>query len=274
MARSLLIHNAVMRLWPLGKLINRAANLPLIGPLFEPLASSSKDEALIIPVQQAVVGTESLVLPYQLLAPLIEGTSARILMNHCLCRQGEGCTSYPKDIGCIFLGQGAGGIHTRLGRAVDADEALAHVGNGMSAGLTPLVVHSAFDAWLLGIPYRRTLAVCLCCECCCSVQQGLLLGPSSFWETVVRVPGLSINIAQACTGCGECVPVCPVRAISLDGGHASVSELCKGCGRCVAACPVKAVEIHLDESIDSSRQLLARIAQRTDIGLEATGRTG
>lgn len=52
---------------------------------------------------------------------------------------------------------------------------------------------SSFDAWLLDIPYRRAIAVCFCCDCCCSVRQGLRLGPAAFWETVVRLPGLSVT---------------------------------------------------------------------------------
>jgi NAD-dependent dihydropyrimidine dehydrogenase PreA subunit len=43
-----------------------------------------------------------------------------------------------------------------------------------------------------------------------------------------------------CTGCGECVPYCPVDAIILEGGLAAIDEgRCVECGTCmrVAPCP-------------------------------------
>jgi len=41
-----------------------------------------------------------------------------------------------------------------------------------------------------------------------------------------------------CTGCGACVEVCPVGAISLVDGKARVYvKSCTGCGACADACP-------------------------------------
>ena len=47
-----------------------------------------------------------------------------------------------------------------------------------------------------------------------------------------------------CTGCGQCVQVCPFNAISLnpDSGIATVDEsLCRGCGTCAGTCRVSAI---------------------------------
>jgi heterodisulfide reductase subunit A len=50
-----------------------------------------------------------------------------------------------------------------------------------------------------------------------------------------------------CTGCGNCVQVCPLSAIHLEkrDGVLSLSEIdalrCTGCGNCVVVCPVKAI---------------------------------
>jgi len=49
---------------------------------------------------------------------------------------------------------------------------------------------------------------------------------------------------EKCTGCGICVNVCPVEAISLDGGMAVVYEgACTACGLCVNECPNAAIAL-------------------------------
>ena len=55
--------------------------------------------------------------------------------------------------------------------------------------------------------------------------------------------------AAVCTGCGNCAPVCPTSAITLQKRDsvlslAAVEALrCVGCGDCVVACPTKAIEL-------------------------------
>lgn len=47
---------------------------------------------------------------------------------------------------------------------------------------------------------------------------------------------------ELCDGCGRCVEVCPVGAISVDEGRAAVDRsLCYGCNACVSICPGKAL---------------------------------
>jgi Fe-S-cluster-containing hydrogenase component 2 len=47
-----------------------------------------------------------------------------------------------------------------------------------------------------------------------------------------------------CFGCGLCVDVCPVEAISLEGDKAKVDEdKCTECGQCVEECPNEAISI-------------------------------
>jgi heterodisulfide reductase subunit A len=48
-----------------------------------------------------------------------------------------------------------------------------------------------------------------------------------------------------CSGCGECILVCPYNAIERVEGKAQVNiALCKGCGACVGACLAKAIIGH------------------------------
>ena len=56
----------------------------------------------------------------------------------------------------------------------------------------------------------------------------------------------SVVKEQVCTGCGQCVQVCPYNAIALhpQSGIAVVDEaLCRGCGTCAGTCRVQAIDI-------------------------------
>ncbi len=46
-----------------------------------------------------------------------------------------------------------------------------------------------------------------------------------------------------CTGCENCIEVCPVDAIAMDNGKAKVSDECIDCGQCVDECPVEAISM-------------------------------
>ncbi len=47
-----------------------------------------------------------------------------------------------------------------------------------------------------------------------------------------------------CTGCGECVAVCPSDALTMVDGTAEVTgELSLGCGHCAAVCPGDAITV-------------------------------
>ncbi len=50
---------------------------------------------------------------------------------------------------------------------------------------------------------------------------------------------------KKCIGCGTCVSMCPVEAISFDeNGRAKINkDICIKCGTCEAVCPVGAIKI-------------------------------
>ncbi len=278
MVRGRLRYEVMLKLWPLGKVASRLGDVPVIGRLFAPLFRAEQNEAILLPIGEAIRGSESVVLPYPLLAPLVEGASVRTILNECVCRRVEGCQAYPRDVGCLFLGDGASQIDADLGQRATVEEALAHMERAMSAGLMPTILHAAFDAYLLNIPYRRMLTVCFCCECCCTVRYELRTGPQAFRDAVVRLPGLTVRVGEGCTGCGACLTVCDAGAIALQEGGASADKgawideaQCKGCGRCATTCPAGAIEVRVANEAEVLGGLYARIAGRTEIGLAGGG---
>ncbi|MFH1476511.1 MAG: 4Fe-4S binding protein [Verrucomicrobiota bacterium] len=47
---------------------------------------------------------------------------------------------------------------------------------------------------------------------------------------------------EKCTGCGACIEVCRVQAISMIGGKARIAgNKCVDCGRCARVCPQGAI---------------------------------
>lgn len=47
---------------------------------------------------------------------------------------------------------------------------------------------------------------------------------------------------EKCTGCGACLDVCSVEAISVKAGKAVIDvETCLECGTCIDACPIGAI---------------------------------
>jgi len=49
---------------------------------------------------------------------------------------------------------------------------------------------------------------------------------------------------EKCTGCGECVEICPVNVIKMEGDFPMVDkEWCIGCGVCAVPCPASAVKL-------------------------------
>jgi Fe-S-cluster-containing hydrogenase component 2 len=49
---------------------------------------------------------------------------------------------------------------------------------------------------------------------------------------------------ETCSGCGECVEVCPLDAIEMKDDKAVVdADTCGDCGACVDVCPTEAITV-------------------------------
>ncbi|MDI9348031.1 MAG: RnfABCDGE type electron transport complex subunit B [Methylacidiphilales bacterium] len=77
-------------------------------------------------------------------------------------------------------------------------------------------------------------------------------------------------VAKDCIGCGRCVPVCPVDAISgiLQKPHIVREEYCIGCDWCVEECPVDCIEIIPNTVQLNEQALLLRKKKLTQLHKE------
>ena len=51
---------------------------------------------------------------------------------------------------------------------------------------------------------------------------------------------------EKCSGCGNCIEVCPFGVLEIKNGKAVVKhpEKCKKCGACMSACPNNAIKVN------------------------------
>jgi len=75
-------------------------------------------------------------------------------------------------------------------------------------------------------------------------------------EYVTTSPEKAFVITELCDGCEACVKICPVNAITMQGGKAKVDPfICVGCGACIPICPREAI----DFKNATSRQIFATL---------------
>lgn len=77
---------------------------------------------------------------------------------------------------------------------------------------------------------------------------------------------------EACTGCGQCVTVCPHRIFALEEKKAQILDPdgCMECGACARNCPVQAIYVNPDDGCGCAALLIARWFSKIT-GREATG---
>jgi len=261
MGRSRFIYDIMMKFYQPFKLLEKL-------PFMSSGDSHENTSAHIIPVEMVVDGGRNTVLPMDIIRILVEKAQHVGIMDHCLCRKGEGCSQYPVDFGCLMLGPSLEQLHPRLGSPVTKEEALSHAKKGIGMGLYPMVVHNQFDAWMWGINYRGMLNVCFCCPCCCSVRHSIASRVSEgFFQNIHRIPGLTVQVQKDdCNGCHMCTEVCMSNAITMLEGKAHViQEHCKGCGRCVQTCPRDAIIIEIATRTSISQEVFQHYNERTSV---------
>ena len=177
------------------------------------------------------------VLDYERATEVIKTASCRGI-SVCYCRHkmkhlDRGCSA-PKEI-CMTFNVTAGSlIKHGHARPISSKECLD-------------LLQVAYDQKLVqfGSNVREKVNfICNCCGCCCEAMIAArrfgLLHPV---HTTNFLPEIQ---EDACTGCGQCINVCPVEAMSLVSASNPRKpqtkkarlreEICLGCGLCVRAC--------------------------------------
>lgn len=212
------------------------------------------DDALIcVPNNKVIINQKidkkgDVVLPTQVIDHFIEKSNFRAIMNYCICRESNSCKDYPIELGCLFMGEAAKGIHPEMCRVVTKEEAREHVRKCQKAGLIHLVGRAKLDTiWLNIGPHEKLFTVCNCCPCCCISLAVPYMSPQ-LTDWFYRMPGVSVKVTDKCIACGKCLDACIYGGIVLEGESASITDQCRGCGRCVEVCPQKAIELHWDKA--------------------------
>ncbi len=184
------------------------------------------------------------VLSYERASEVIKSATS-IGIGVCYCRHkmehmGKNCNA-PMEICMTFNRPAESLIKHKIARQVDAAE-----------GLDLLQLARNKNLVQFGENVQEQVGfICNCCGCCCealiAARKFGFLNPVS---TTSFIPGID---EVACTGCGKCVNLCPVEALSLVSANDSLNpkkmkakldgNQCIGCGVCLKACKEDALSL-------------------------------
>jgi len=177
------------------------------------------------------------VLDYERASEVIESAS-HIGVGRCYCRHkmehmGRACSA-PQDICMTFNTTAASLTRHGVARAIDKQECHDLLQEAWEHNLVQF-----------GENVREQVNfICNCCGCCCeamiAARRFAILNPV---HTTNFIPVIA---EENCNGCGKCVNVCPVEAMTLVSANDPHKprmkvarlepDLCLGCGVCVRSC--------------------------------------
>ena len=199
-------------------------------------------------VNEEVLSNENAlhVLSYERASEVIR-TATQIGIGVCYCRHkmehmGKNCKA-PMEICMTFNRPAESLIRHKIARKVAVAE-----------GLDLLEMAYGNNLVQFGENVQESVGfICNCCGCCCealiAARKFGFLNPV---ETTNFIPGIEEG---KCTGCGKCVTLCPVEAMSIvsasDPGNPKKMKAkldkgqCLGCGVCLKGCSTDALKLIL-----------------------------
>jgi ferredoxin len=224
------------------------AILHQVGPQ-RSIAVANPAESRLINIGRAVQSQGSEVLPPHSVAEILNRLDENevITLGHCFCRQqrklvGDPCRVGLPEESCMAIGPAAEHLLARnFARRITKKQAFELVRKVEEKG----VVHQVGRV----LPLKDLKAkydvdiICNCCWDCCGVTGNYSRGNTPFLLKSYYIA--EIPDPDLCNGCGNCEEVCPVQAISLNGGEkAEINpDMCCGCGMCSIHCTEEAIHL-------------------------------
>ncbi|MBI9103975.1 MAG: 4Fe-4S binding protein [Spirochaetales bacterium] len=196
-------------------------------------------------IQEETIEDRNLyVLDYERASEVIK-TASHIGVGTCYCRHkkehiGEACDA-PMEICMTFNNTASSLIKHGYAKQISEEKCLELLDLAKKHNLVQFGENVQ----------NRVAFICNCCSCCCEAlvaarRVGVSHGISSS-NFICHV------IEDKCIGCGKCVEVCPVEALSLVSKNSIepkekfvklTEENCLGCGVCVGVCKSDALEMN------------------------------
>jgi Na+-translocating ferredoxin:NAD+ oxidoreductase subunit B len=213
-----------------------------------------------IPVERSVV-PEHRVAAFEDAREILDRADI-IAVSNCICRTEkkmmDGGCGKPVETCFMFGSMARYYIENKLGRQVDAAEALKIVREAQDAGLVTQPSTS-----------QNPAGMCNCCGDCC----GVLMAVKKFPKPAEMVFSNYQAVADRdlCNGCEACLDRCQMEAITMnDRSEAVVNrDRCIGCGLCIASCPAGALSLMPKPEIErqvppatTTEQMLAMAKRR------------
>jgi ferredoxin len=219
--------------------------------------------------EQILSGENALhVLDYERASEVIKSAS-KIGVGLCYCRHkmkhiGKNCSA-PMEICMTFNGPAESLIRHGIAGKVDAAEGLD-------------LLHRAQDCNLIqfGENVRERVSfICNCCGCCCEAL--IAARKFGFLNPVHTTNFIPEIMEEKCNGCGKCVSLCPVGAMTLVNAvdpnkpgkkKAKLNEdQCLGCGVCVKGCSTNALHLKSRKErvitpVDSAHRIVLMAIER------------
>lgn len=184
------------------------------------------------------------VLDYERASEVIK-TATHIGIGICYCRHkmqhaSKNCDA-EMDICMTFNGSADSLIRHGVARKVNAAEGLDLLQKARGTNLVQF-----------GENVKESVNfICNCCGCCCEAL--IAARRFGFLHPVHTTSFIPFIKAEKCNGCGKCVSVCPVEAMTLVSSNDPVRplskkaklelDICLGCGVCLPGCNRNAIEL-------------------------------
>jgi ferredoxin len=197
-------------------------------------------------VNESVMSNENAlhVLDYERASEVVK-TASQIGVGVCYCRHkmehvGKNCGA-PMDICLTFNGSAESLIRHGVARKIDVPEGLDILSRAQDYNLVQFGENVQ----------KKVNFICNCCGCCCEAL--IAARKFGFLNPVHTTNFIPEVIEEKCTGCGKCISLCPVEAMTLVTASDPQkptkkkakldADQCLGCGVCLKGCNVDALKL-------------------------------